>query len=50
VQGGLAIASRDAVALIHTALSYPTWRVALTGPGGRRAPRLIASMLKAALL
>ena len=48
--GGLAIAPRDAVALIHTALSYPTWRVALTGPGGRRAPRLIASMLKAALL
>jgi AcrR family transcriptional regulator len=46
----LRISPRDAGALIHTALSYPAWRVALTGPAGRRAPRLLASMLKAALL
>jgi AcrR family transcriptional regulator len=46
----LRLAPRDAGALIHATLSYPAWRVALTGPAGRRAPRLIASMLKAALL
>lgn len=46
----LHIASRDAIALIHASLSYPAWRVALTGPAGRRAPRLLAAMLKAALL
>jgi len=50
VSGHLRLAARDAVALIHATLSYPAWRVALTGPAGRRAPRLIASMLKAALL
>lgn len=48
--GELRVAARDATALIHALLSYPAWRVALTGPGGRRAPRLIASALKAALL
>lgn len=50
IAGQLRLAPRDAGALIHTALSYPAWRVALTGPAGRRAPRLIGSMLKAALL
>jgi AcrR family transcriptional regulator len=50
IAGQLRIAPRDAGALIHTALSYPAWRVALTGPAGRRAPRLLASMLKSALL
>ena len=46
----LRLGARDAGALIHMALSYPSWRVALTGPAGRRAPRLVSSMLKAALL
>jgi AcrR family transcriptional regulator len=46
----LRMAPRDAGALIHATLSYPAWRVALTGPAGRRAPRLLAAMLKAALL
>ena len=50
LSGHLRVATRDAVALIHATLSYPAWRVALTGPAGRRAPRLIAAMLKAALL
>lgn len=40
----------DATALVHVALSYPAWRVAVTGPAGRRAPRLIGGALKAALL
>src|SRR3989441_12112792 len=50
VSGQLRLAARDAVALIPATLSSPAWRVALTGPAGRRAPRLIGSMLKAALL
>jgi AcrR family transcriptional regulator len=50
ISGQLRLPPRDAGALIHTTLSYPAWRVALTGPAGRRAPRLIASMLKSALL
>jgi AcrR family transcriptional regulator len=50
IAGQLRLAPRDASALIHTTLSYPAWRVALTGPAGRRAPRLIAAMLRAALL
>lgn len=49
-RGDLRVGAREATALIHTLLSYPAWRVALTGPGGRRAPRMIASALKAALL
>jgi AcrR family transcriptional regulator len=40
----------DAVALAHALLSYPTWRTALTGPGRRRAPRLIYAALRSALL
>ena len=46
----LRLPPRDAGALIHIALSYPAWRVALTGPAGRRAPHLLAAMLRAALL
>lgn len=48
--GRLRMRPADATALVHAALAYPAWRVALTGPAGRRAPRLIATMLKAALL
>ena len=49
-RGELRMRSSDAVALAHALLSYPTWRTALTGPGGRRAPRLISSALRSALL
>jgi len=49
-RGELRMRSSDAVALAHALLSYPTWRTALTGPGGRRAPRLIYSALRNALL
>jgi len=49
-RGGVRMRSSDAVALAHALLSYPTWRTALTGPGGRRAPRLIYSALRSALL
>ena len=49
-RGALRIRATDATALVHATLSYPAWRVALTGPARRRAPRLIASALKAALL
>ena len=48
--GGLRIRPGDAIALAHALLSYPTWRTALTGPGRRRAPRLIYSALRSALL
>src|SRR5438309_1687753 len=47
---GLRMRTSDAVALAHALLSYPTWRTALTGPGGRRAPRLIYAALRSALL
>ena len=40
----------DAIALTHAMLAFPTWRAALTGPGGRRAPGLIADALRATLL
>jgi hypothetical protein len=49
-QGSLRLRAADAVALAHALLSYPTWRTALTGPGRRRAPRLIYGALRAALL
>ncbi len=49
-RGDIRARALDATALIHATLSYPAWRVALTGPAGRRAPRIIASALKAALL
>jgi hypothetical protein len=40
----------EAIALAHALLSYPTWRTALTGPAGRRAPRFVAAALRSALL
>ncbi len=46
----LQAAPRDAIALAHAMLAYPTWRAALTGPARRRAPRLIADALRSALL
>ncbi len=49
-RGSLRVRPPEATALIHAVLSYPAWRVALTGPAGRRAPRIIASALKAALV
>lgn len=49
-RGALRIRTQDAVALAHALLSYPTWRTALTGPARRRAPRLVASALRSAVL
>jgi AcrR family transcriptional regulator len=49
-RGTLRMRPSDAIALAHALLSYPTWRTALTGPGRRRAPRLIYAALRAALL
>ena len=49
-RGELRVRPSDAIALAHALLSYPTWRTALTGPGRRRAPRLIYSALRSALL
>jgi AcrR family transcriptional regulator len=49
-RGALRVRPADATALLHATLAYPAWRVALTGPAGRRAPRLVAGALKAALL
>ncbi|MEP7003609.1 MAG: TetR/AcrR family transcriptional regulator [Chloroflexota bacterium] len=46
----LRLRAAEAIALAHTLLSYPTWRTALTGPAGRRAPRLVAAALRRALL
>ncbi len=46
----LRVRAADATALLHATLAYPAWRVAITGPARRRAPRLIAAALKAALL
>ena len=40
----------EGIALAHALLSYPTWRTALTGPAGRRAPRCVAAALRSALL
>lgn len=48
-RGALRVRAPEATALLHATLSYPAWRVALTGPAGRRAPRIIATALKAAL-
>lgn len=48
--GGLRMRPSDAIALAHALLSYPTWRTALTGPGRRRAPRLIYTALRVSLL
>jgi len=49
-RGLLRMRLADAVALAHALLAYPTWRTALTGPARRRAPRLVASALRSALL
>ena len=49
-QGVLRLRVADAIALAHALLSYPTWRTAVTGPGRRRAPRLIYGALRSALL
>ncbi len=46
----LRLRAAEAIALAHALLSYPTWRTALTGPAGRRAPRLVAAALRSALL
>ncbi len=46
----LRVRPAEAIALAHVLLSYPTWRTALTGPAGRRAPRFVAAALRAALL
>ena len=48
--GALRVRTQDAIALAHALLSYPTWRTALTGPARRRAPRLVASALRSAVL
>lgn len=48
--GQLRTPAEDATALAHAMLAFPTWRAALTGPARRRAPRLIADALRAALL
>jgi len=49
-RGALRIRTADAIALAHALLSYPTWRTALTGPARRRAPRLVATALRSAVL
>ena len=49
-RGALRIRAADAIALAHALLSYPTWRTALTGPARRRAPRLVATALRSAVL
>lgn len=46
----LRVRAAEAIALAHALLSYPTWRTALTGPAGRRAPRFVAAALRSALL
>ncbi len=46
----LRVRATEGIALAHALLSYPTWRTALTGPAGRRAPRLVATALRSALL
>ena len=47
-RGALRLRGTEATALAHALLSYPTWRIALTGPAHRRAPRLLAAALRAA--
>ena len=46
----LRVRATEGIALAHALLSYPTWRTALTGPAGRRAPRFVAAALRSALL
>ena len=48
---GLAVAfGLSSPVMAHALLAYPTWRTALTGPAGRRAPRFVAAALRSALL
>ena len=49
-RGMLRLRPADASAIGHALLSYPTWRVALTGPARHRAPDLVAWALRAAVL
>ncbi len=49
-RGALRVRPSDATALAHALMAYPTWRLAVTGPAGRRAESLIASALRATLL
>lgn len=49
-RGALRLRAVDATAVAHALLSYPTWRVALTGPARHRAPKLVADALRAAVL
>ncbi len=46
----LRVRTSEGIALAHALLAYPTWRTALTGPAGRRAPRFVAAALRSALL
>ena len=46
----LRVRASEGIALAHALLSYPTWRTALTGPAGRRAPRFVAAALRSSLL
>jgi AcrR family transcriptional regulator len=46
----LRVRAIEGIALAHALLSYPTWRTALTGPAGRRAPRFVATALRKTLL
>lgn len=49
-RGSLRVRTSDATALAHALMAYPTWRLAITGPAGRRAESLIATALRATLL
>lgn len=49
-RGALRIRSTDATALAHALLAYPTWRVALTGPAGRHARRVVTAALRTSVL
>jgi len=49
-RGALRVRPTDATAIAHALLAYPTWRIALTGPAGRRAQRLVTSALRASVL
>jgi AcrR family transcriptional regulator len=46
----LRVRPSEGIALAHALLAYPTWRTALTGPAGRRAPRFVAAALRSSLL
>ena len=48
--GALRLRATEATALAHALLAYPTWRVALTGPAGRHARRVLTAALRTSLL